>query len=87
MLTGLMAIAMPSNYFSIDHIIVYAFLAITLLVGFWYGRGIKTIREYAIGDRKFGTGLLLLTFLATRIGGRTIVGESMKVYSIGIIRD
>ena len=37
--------------FSIDHLIIYAFLLITLVVGLRAGKGVKDIREYAIGDK------------------------------------
>ena len=57
------------NFFSIDHLIVYTFLAATLLIGLWAGRGIKNIREYAIANKMYGTGVLTITFLATYFGG------------------
>ena len=36
------------NYFSIDYLIVYAFLAITLVMGIRAGNGIKDMKEYAL---------------------------------------
>jgi SSS family solute:Na+ symporter len=43
------------NYLSIDYLIVYAFLAITLFIGIRSGRGIKDIREYALANKVYGT--------------------------------
>jgi len=74
------------NYFSIDFLIVYAFLAITLIIGWRAGRGIKNIREYALGGQSYTTLTLLLTFLATNIGGGSLIDGSAGVFSNGIIR-
>ena len=73
------------DYFSIDHLIVYAFLLTTLVVGLLAGRGIKNMREYAIANRVYGTGVLTITFLATFIGGSTILGGVENVFKDGIL--
>jgi Flp pilus assembly protein protease CpaA len=53
------------NFLSIDALIVYGFLLLTLLVGLWAGRGIKDIREYAIKNKMYATGVFTMTMLAT----------------------
>ncbi|MCG8340783.1 MAG: sodium:solute symporter family protein, partial [Cytophagales bacterium] len=73
------------NYFTLDHIIVYLFLLATLLVGWYVGRNNKTIDDYAIGGRTFGLAVLVMTFLATQIGGATTIGFAGHVFSDGII--
>ncbi|MEL6152547.1 MAG: hypothetical protein AAFQ78_00810, partial [Bacteroidota bacterium] len=73
------------NYLSTDHLIVYAFLLLTLFIGLWTGKNIKDIKEYAVTNKKYGTALLLLTFLATNIGGGTLNSVS-GVFTVGIIR-
>ena len=73
------------DYFSIDHLIVYAFLLITLAVGLWAGRDVKDIKEYAIGNRTFGTGALTITLLATYIGGWHLFGFPSDVFADGLI--
>ena len=73
------------NYFSIDHLIIYAFLIITLVVGLWASRGIKDIREYAIANRQFGTGVLTMTILATYITGSKGIGFVGYVFDDGIL--
>ena len=73
------------NCFSIDHLIVYTFLAATLLIGLWAGRGIKNIREYAIANREFGTGVLAMTILATYITGSKGIGYVGYVVKDGIL--
>ncbi|XWN35112.1 MAG: HD domain-containing protein [Roseivirga sp.] len=73
------------NYLSTDHLIVYAFLLITLAIGLWAGRGIKDIREYAIANKQFGVEALTLTLLATIVGGSMAINRPGNVSSIGII--
>ncbi len=73
------------DYFNIDFFIVAIFLAITLIVGLWAGRGIKDIREYAIANKKLGIGVLTMTFLATYIGGNSITGLPAAIYFNGVV--
>ncbi len=73
------------QYLSIDYLIVYAFLAITLVIGIRAGRGVKDIREYAIANKSFGTGALVLTLLATYLGSDAAWDDAGVVYSSGII--
>ncbi|MBX9889945.1 MAG: sodium:solute symporter family protein, partial [Amoebophilaceae bacterium] len=73
------------NYFSVDHLIVYTSLLLTVIVGLRAGRGIKTIREYAVGNRMFGTASLVFTFLATNLAGACIINVASMIFSDGII--
>ena len=72
------------NYLSLDYLIVYAFLAITLFIGLRAGRGIKDIREYAIANKQFGTGALTLTLVATYLGGWDLFLFPGEVSAVGI---
>jgi len=76
---------MAINYLSIDHMIVYASILITLIVGLHAGKGIKTIREYAVGNKMFGTTTLVLTYLATNLAGASIINVGSMIFSDGII--
>ncbi len=73
------------NYLGTDHLIVYAFLLVTLLLGLWAGRGVKDIRDYAIANKMYGTGVLAMTFLATYVGGGFVFGMPGTVFEDGII--
>ena len=74
------------HYLSLDYLIVYAFLLITLIIGLRAGRGIKDIKEYALANKSFGTVALTLTYLATDIGGAAILDWGVALmYSEGII--
>ena len=56
-------------YFNIDSIVIVSFLILILVVGLYHGRDVKTIEQYALGGRKFSTGTLVSTIVATWIGG------------------
>ncbi len=73
------------QYFGIDYLIVYAFLAITLYIGLRAGRGIKDIREYALANKSLGTGALVLTLIATNIAGASVINGTAIVFSSGIL--
>jgi SSS family solute:Na+ symporter len=73
------------SHLSIDALIVYAFLLITLLVGLWAGRGIKDIREYALANKMYGTGVLTITLLATYITGSQGIGYVGYVFDDGLL--
>ncbi|MBX9890632.1 MAG: HD domain-containing protein, partial [Amoebophilaceae bacterium] len=71
-------------YLSLDHLILYTFLIITLIVGIWAGKGIKTMREYAIANKLFGTGVLTMTMLATYIEGWNTIGFPGDIFADGL---
>ncbi len=70
----------------LDYLIVAAFLLITLIIGLRTGRGIKDIREYATANKIFGTGALVLTWLATDVAGETVLDMTDSVRTVGIIQ-
>jgi Na+/proline symporter len=72
------------NYLNVDYLIVYAFLLITLIIGLRAGKGIKDIREYTLANKMYGTGTLLLTFLATNVCGAGTVGLASDIFSDGV---
>lgn len=50
---------------NIDVIIFLAFLALNLIVGLRYGKGVTNIKDYALGGRNFSTGAIVATVVAT----------------------
>ncbi|MCC8400026.1 MAG: sodium:solute symporter family protein, partial [Rickettsia endosymbiont of Platyusa sonomae] len=48
-----------------DTAIFATFLIFNLAVGLFYSRGIKNIKEYAIGNRNFSTSTITATIIAT----------------------
>jgi Na+/proline symporter len=65
--------------------IVYTFLLLTLIIGLRAGRGVKDVREYALANKMYGTGVLVLTFLATNIGGGSVMSGSREAFTNGVI--
>src|ERR1700729_276439 len=65
----------------LDTVIFVGFLVINLVVGLFYSRGVKTVREYAIGNRDFSTMTVTTSIIATIVGGGTfsfLIAESYK---------
>ena len=68
----------------IDIAIVIGFLVVTLIIGLGHGNKVKTIEQYALGDRNFSTGALIATIVASWIGGGTFFTSLSRTYSDGI---
>ncbi len=73
------------QYIDVDKIIIFVFLAITLIVGIIAGKDVKNIKDYAIANGEFGTPVLLLTLLATMIGGSSTTGDVAQIFEDGLI--
>ena len=70
--------------FNIDIAIFIGFLLINLIVGLSYGRGVKTIKDYALGGRNFSTAALVSTIVATSISGSGFFTVLSNTYSDGL---
>ena len=64
--------------------IFIGFLASNLAVGLWSSRGIRNIREYAIGNRNFSTATITATIVATWASGNSIGMASFDSHSMGV---
>lgn len=73
------------NLLSIDSFIIYFYLALTLFVGIYSGRNIKSFKDYAIANRSFGAPVLVIALLATIMGGTSTIGITENIYKNGII--
>jgi Na+/proline symporter/signal transduction histidine kinase len=69
---------------NIDTIIFLGFLLVNIVLGLTSSRGIKTIKEYAIGDRNFSTATIVTTIVATYIGGSTFYTIVSQSYINGL---
>ncbi|MDD9140091.1 MAG: sodium:solute symporter family protein, partial [Candidatus Cardinium sp.] len=56
----------------IDLMIIGLSLIGTLVIGIYYGRGIKTFQDYAVGSRKMATSVIAISLIATIYGGGTL---------------
>ncbi len=70
--------------FDIDVIIVITFLIVNLAVGLYFGHSKTTLREYAVGNKRFSTGTLVATIIATCIGGGFFSGAITETYKQGL---
>ena len=70
---------------TIDLSIILGYLAITLFVGLYQGRKVKTMKDYAVADKEITTPVLVATIFATLIGGGSTLGVVERIYSIGAI--
>ena len=68
---------------SVDTIIFLGFLVVNIVLGLTSSRGIKTIREYAIGDRNFSTATITTTIVATWISGVFFFVNITEIYKGG----
>ncbi len=69
---------------NIDLIIVFLYLIVTLAVGIFAGRNVKTMRDFSISSKVFPTSVLVSTIFATWIGADDLIGLSERVYSVGL---
>ncbi|MDX2049633.1 MAG: ATP-binding protein [Rickettsiaceae bacterium] len=68
----------------IDIFIFAGFLIVNLLTGLFYGSRVSSIREYAVGDKRFSTATLTATVIATCIGGGFFGGALAETYRQGL---
>jgi Na+/proline symporter len=69
---------------NLDIAIVIAFLLANIFLGLRSARGIKTIQEYAIGNRNFSTATIASTIVATWIGAGFFSIAISQTYQDGI---
>ena len=70
--------------FDFDIAVIIAFLLLNLIFGLASGRGIKNIREYAIGSRNFSTATIVATIVATWIFGSVVSLNLIETYNNGL---
>ncbi|WP_041546142.1 sodium:solute symporter family transporter [Cardinium endosymbiont of Encarsia pergandiella] len=64
--------------------IVAVFLGLTFIMGIYFSRKKTTFREYAIGNKQFGTATLVSTILATAFGGGGLKRTVESTYELGL---
>ncbi|MDD9140109.1 MAG: sodium:solute symporter family protein, partial [Candidatus Cardinium sp.] len=65
-------------------VMVIGFLLLTLVVGLYYSRKVKTLRAYAIGNKDFATATLVATLLATNFGGGGLLRNVEQTHAKGL---
>ncbi|MEM7055481.1 MAG: sodium:solute symporter family protein, partial [Bacteroidota bacterium] len=69
---------------TLDIVIFVVFLGFNLIIGLAAGRRVKTLREYAVGRKKFSDAALTSTILATWISGIFLFYSLEKIYTGGL---
>ncbi|QVQ53504.1 sodium:solute symporter family protein [Spiractinospora alimapuensis] len=62
---------------------VITYLAVMVLIGFWYGRRIKNKDDFLVAGRSLPQWILTGTLLATWTGAGTIIGRANFTYTYG----
>lgn len=69
----------------IDQIIVGLYLVITLIIGLYVGRNVKSVRDFAVGRRDFSTLVLVSAVFASVVDASCTVGLAGNTFSTGPI--
>jgi SSS family solute:Na+ symporter len=68
----------------LDYAVVAVYLAGTVLLGLWIGRGIRNSRDYFLGGRQLPWWAIGMSLVATDIGGTDIIGVAGAAYRHGL---
>ncbi len=68
----------------IDLVIVVLYLVITLAVGIFAGRNVKSMKDFSVSSKIFPTTVLVSTIFSTWMGGDDLIGVSERIYSVGL---
>lgn len=68
-----------------DYILVAIYLFVILFVGIMAGKGLKSIKEYAVAKQSYGTFVLMATLSASFIGGGFSFGNADTVFKQGLM--
>lgn len=68
----------------IDSGIIFAYLALMIAIGLYASRRQNSVEEFFVAGGKLGTFSIACLWLASWVGGATIVGGTAKTYEFGI---
>lgn len=68
----------------LDVVIVFGYLAAMIGIGFYTLRRKKNVDDYYVGGRKCGAFAIGCLWMASWIGGATVVGSTDKAYGLGV---
>ncbi len=69
----------------IDLVAIILFLITTLGIGLWYGKGVTSLQDYALGGRRFSTSAIAVTLIVTYISGSAFSLIMSEIYTVGIL--
>ena len=68
----------------IDLVIVVLYLVVTLAIGIFAGRNVKSMKDFSVSSKIFPTSVLVSTIFATWMGADDLIGVSERIYSVGL---
>ena len=68
----------------LDYAIITVYLLAILSLGLWSGRGMKTLADFSVSHRSYGSMVIFATLSASFIGGGFSIGNAEKVFTLGI---
>ncbi len=68
----------------VDTGIIFAYLALMIAIGLYASRQQKSVKDFFVAGGKLGTFSIACLWLASWVGGATIVGGTAKTYEFGI---
>jgi SSS family solute:Na+ symporter len=69
---------------NLDYAIITGYLLAILILGLWSGKGMKTLSDFSMSHRSYGSMVIFATLSASFIGGGFSMGNAEKVYLLGI---
>ena len=69
---------------TIDISIIFAYLALMIAIGVYAGRKQDSVEDFFVAGGRIGTFSIACLWLASWIGGATIVGGVAKTYEVGV---
>ncbi len=60
----------------LDYVIIIIYLSVVLFVGLWSGKGMKTLQEFSVSHRSYGSMVIFATLSASFIGGGFSIGNA-----------
>ncbi len=69
----------------LDYVMIIFYLSVVLFVGVWSGKGMKSLQEFSVSHRSYGSIVIFATLSASFIGGGFSIGNAEKVFRFGIV--
>ena len=70
---------------ALDLWIFSVFLVVNLGIGLWYGREVKDLKAYALGNRNFSSNVIVATIVATWVSGSSFTNTIEKGNALGLV--
>jgi len=68
----------------LDYGIMIGYFALILLIGTFYSRGQKSLKEFFFAGQRFSWWLIMFSLMATTVGSYSFVKYSSKAYEYGV---